>query len=77
MSDRSVPVRVRDFLTTRTGRMYCDDCIQGRLGLKWRQQVQLVTATLGVTPSFDRRMEHCSVCDELKQVICALPAAKS
>ncbi len=68
-AERTVPEKVRDFLEVRSGRMYCDDCIQQRLGLKWRQQVQLVTATLGVTAAFPRQSEVCSGCGERKQVI--------
>jgi hypothetical protein len=49
---RSVPQRIKDFLVRRQGRMYCDTCIQERLGLKWRQQVQVITATLSITESF-------------------------
>src|SRR4051794_6063540 len=72
VSDRTVPERVRDFLNMRAGRFYCDDCIQVRLGLKWRQQVQLITATLGVvTLAFGRQTDRCSMCEERKQVICA------
>ena len=69
---RTVPRRVSDFLTQRQGRNYCDICIQERLGLKWRQQVQLITATLGVTPAFHRTAGQCSVCLESKQTITAL-----
>jgi hypothetical protein len=49
--------------------MYCDTCIQERLGLKWRQQVQLITATLAVTESFKRDLGQCCTCHEVKQVI--------
>lgn len=52
----------------RVGRRYCDSCIQERLGLKWRQQVQLVTATLAVTHLFTRERSECSTCHEMKQV---------
>jgi hypothetical protein len=71
MSDRCIPEKVKDFLTTRPGRGYCDACIQERLGLKWRQQVQLVTATLAVTESFARERSECCTCGETKQVISA------
>src|SRR5437870_2291064 len=64
--ERTVPEKVRDFLEIRSGRMYCDECIQHRLGLKWRQQVQLVTATLGVTDAFPRLSDVCSGCGERK-----------
>ena len=63
---RSVPARVRDFLRDRPGRIYCDTCIQERLGLKWRQQAQLITATLGVTSEFDRGRWTCSTCGQVK-----------
>jgi hypothetical protein len=52
--------------------MYCDTCIHERLGLKWRQQVQLITATLAVTESFKRDLGPCCTCNEVKQVIQAI-----
>jgi hypothetical protein len=78
MSCRSVPEKVSDFLVWCSGRKYCDTCIQERLGLKWRQQVQLVTATLAVTRSFAREFGPCCVCHQAKQVIyatCTPPSA--
>jgi len=63
---RSIPAKVRDFLRDRPGRVYCDTCIQERLGLKWRQQAQLITATLGVTSEFDRGRWACSTCNQMK-----------
>jgi len=63
---RSIPARVRDFLRERPGQIYCDTCIQERLGLKWRQQAQLITATLGVTSEFDRGRWVCSICNQTK-----------
>jgi|SRR5665213_332492 len=69
MSDRTVPERVNEFLIRRQGRAYCDFCIQERLGLRWRQQVQLVTATLAVTESFRRESSTCCTCHQQKQVI--------
>ena len=58
----SLPEKISIFLKERRGRMYCDACIQERLGLKWRQQVQLVTATLAVTEGYAREFSCCSVC---------------
>jgi hypothetical protein len=72
MPDRFIPEKIRDFLTERPGRRYCDSCIQERLGLRWRQQVQLVTATLAVTRSFKRDRSMCCTCNEEKQVIAAV-----
>jgi hypothetical protein len=72
MSCRSVPQKISDFLVRRQNRMYCDTCIQERLGLKWRQQVQLITATLAVTDSFRRDLGQCCTCHEEKQVIQAV-----
>jgi hypothetical protein len=54
--------------------MFCDSCIQERLGLKWRQQVQLITATLAVTRAFKRDLGRCCTCNEVKQVIQAVAA---
>jgi hypothetical protein len=68
MTSRTVPKRISDFLLEREGRVYCDACIQERLGLKWRQQVQLITATLAVTGAYDRNLDRCLTCNEVKQV---------
>jgi hypothetical protein len=68
---RSVPARVRDFLGDRPGRIYCDACLQALLGLKWRQQAQLITATLAVTSEFDRARWVCSNCSQTKYGISA------
>ena len=70
---RTVPRKVSEFLTQRQGRLYCDICIQERLGLKWRQQVQLITATLACTEVYARDLGQCCVCNDTKQVISAVP----
>jgi hypothetical protein len=69
---RSIPQRINDFLVRREGRMYCDNCIQERLGLRWRQQVQLITAVLAVTDSFERNVGECCTCHQVKQVVQAV-----
>jgi hypothetical protein len=74
MNGRTVPQKINDFLVRRPGRMFCDTCIQERLGLKWRQQVQLITATLAVTEAFKRDLGSCGTCKEVKQVIQAVAA---
>jgi hypothetical protein len=66
---RTVPERIAEFLVGHEQAMYCDQCIQDQLGLKWRQQVQLVTATLAVTNLFQRDSGQCQTCGQLKQVI--------
>jgi Domain of unknown function (DUF4118) len=71
-SPGTVPARVKDFIVQSAGAAFCDGCIQDRLGLKWRQQVQLITATLAVTHSFRREHGVCSACSERKQVIRAV-----
>ena len=68
----TVPEKINDFLLQRQDRMYCDTCIQERLGLKWRQQVQLITATLAVTAGFCREFNKCCTCEEIKQVTHAI-----
>jgi K+-sensing histidine kinase KdpD len=65
---RTVPERIAEFLVNSDG-MYCDQCIQKNLGLKWRQQVQLVTATLAVMTPFERSITQCCSCSETKQAI--------
>jgi hypothetical protein len=72
MMQRTVPQKISEFLIQRQGRMYCDFCIQERLGLRWRQQVQLVTATLACTRLFEREPGSCCICDEHKHVIAAV-----
>jgi hypothetical protein len=72
MMQRTVPQKVSEFLVQRQGRMYCDICIQERLGLRWRQQVQLVTATLACTQLFEREPGPCCICNENKHVIFAV-----
>jgi hypothetical protein len=74
MNGRTVPQKINDFLVRRPGRVFCDTCIQERLGLKWRQQVQLITATLAVTDAFKRDLGPCCTCNEVKQVIQAVEA---
>jgi uncharacterized RDD family membrane protein YckC len=66
---RTVPERIAEFLVGHECAMYCDQCIQDELGLKWRQQVQLVTATLAVTNLFQRDFGQCQTCKQFKQVI--------
>jgi hypothetical protein len=77
MSGRTVPERINEFLVRCAGRAYCDHCIQERLGLRWRQQVQLVTATLGVTSGYRRSMSECCTCHDTKQVINFLAPSSS
>jgi hypothetical protein len=77
MSDRTVPERINEFLVRCAGRAYCDHCIQERLGLRWRQQVQLVTATLAVTSGYRRNNAACCTCGDTKQVIAFVASTKA
>jgi len=72
MTSTTLPHRISDFLNQRRDRMYCDSCIQERIGLKWRQQVQLITATLAVTTAYRREFNKCCTCEEIKQVTYAV-----
>jgi hypothetical protein len=76
MSDRTVPERINEFLVRCAGRAYCDHCIQERLGLRWRQQVQLVTATLAVTSGYRRNNAACCTCGDTKQVTAFIASTK-
>jgi hypothetical protein len=71
MSCRTVPEKVSEFPVRCVGQKYGDTCIQERMRLKWRQQVQLITATLAMTPWFERETGSCCVGKETKQVIYA------
>jgi hypothetical protein len=64
----SVPQRIKDFLVQHQGRMHCDTCIQEQLGLRWRNQVQIITATLAQTGSFGRDVGECCTCRKVRQV---------
>jgi hypothetical protein len=77
MSDRTVPERINEFLVRCAGRAYCDHCIQERLGLRWRQQVQLVTATLAVTSGYRRNNAACCTCGDTKQVTAFIASTKA
>src|SRR5262245_21630822 len=77
VTTRSIAEKIRDFLCDRAGRAYCDDCVQERLGLKWRQQVQMITSTLAVTEWFVRTTDACSTCKQEKLVIRANQPALS
>jgi len=74
---RSLAEKIRDFLRDRAGRAFCDECVQARLGVKWRQRVTLITSTLAVTESFVRVAGKCSVCTHAKQVTQATRRATS
>lgn len=74
---RNIPEKIRDFLIDRRGKSYCDECIQERLGLRWRQQVQVIAATLAVTENFARDVGDCAVCGKGKHVTKALVRATS
>ena len=72
MNSMTLPERIFGFLSQCRGRMYCDSCIQERMGLRWRQQVQLITATLAVTGAFRRELGNCCTCEQSKQVTGAI-----
>jgi hypothetical protein len=52
--------------------MYCNDCLQTHTGLKWRQQVNLVIATLSVTAYFKLGDGECCACNRTKRVVQAV-----
>jgi hypothetical protein len=71
----SVPQRIKDFLVRGQGHRYCDDCIQEQVGLRWRHQVQIITATLALTRWFERDMGQCCTCHKVRHVIQAVAVA--
>ena len=64
----TIPVDVIAFLRKHMPHGYCDECIARRLETR-TQQVQPVTATLGLTPGFSRRSGPCRECGLQRQVI--------
>jgi len=68
MRTHSVPEQISHFLSQHANYGYCDACIQERLGLKRRQQVELVTATLSITGEFDHEIKRCEGCGQVKEV---------
>jgi hypothetical protein len=64
----SQPERIFNFLVERR-EPFCDDCIQTRLELSQRQQVQPVSATLGLTSDFERAKDICAGCGDEKFVV--------
>jgi len=62
------PERVHKFLTDRTPAPVCDDCIAKHTAVEPRQQVNPITATLGLTTDFDRKRGTCSICKSDKLV---------
>ena len=68
MRTHSVPEQISHFLSQNANNGYCDACIQEKLRLKRRQQVELVTATLRITGEFDQGIKRCESCGEVKDV---------
>jgi hypothetical protein len=50
----TIPTNVIAYLRRQTPHAYCDECIAQKLGAR-TQQVQPITATLGLTPGFSRK----------------------
>ena len=67
----SIPRRISDFLIA-DGSMYCGNCLQKHIGLKWRSQVNMVIATLSVTVYFKLGDGECCACNQTKRVVQAV-----
>lgn len=65
----TIPADVIALLRKKAPHCYCDECIAQQLGLARTQQVQPVTATLGLTPGFVRKSGFCQKCGFRRQVI--------
>ena len=57
----TIPTNVIAYLRRQTPHAYCDECIAQKLGAR-TQQVQPITATLGLTPGFSRKSGFCQEC---------------
>ena len=58
----TIPERIADFLKANKPRAYCDDCLASALKMR-REQVNTVTATLGLCCEYRRGGESCSHCN--------------
>lgn len=67
MTKMKVPEMVVDLLRRYRGVAVCDDCIRDELGLKKRQEVQPVTATLGLCSGFTRQKGACPWCKSVRE----------
>ena len=54
----TIPTSVIAYLRQQAPHAYCDECIGQKLGAR-TQQVQPITATLGLTPGFPRKSGFC------------------
>jgi len=59
---------VAQFLRSRKGWDYCDDCIANLVGIN-RHQARNATSGLGVSSDFNRADRNCSQCGKIKRVI--------
>ncbi len=62
------PERVYRFLRERTPAPLCDDCIAEGAEVSPRQQINPITASLGLTTDFDKVHGTCSLCKNDKLV---------
>ncbi len=68
----TIPTNVIAYLRRQAPHAYCDECIGQELGAR-TQQIQPITATLGLTPGFSRKSGFCLECGLRRQVINASP----
>jgi hypothetical protein len=62
------PETIYKFLRDNTPEAYCDDCIGKLTSVSPRQQVNPISAALGLTTDFDRREAVCMDCRGIKLV---------
>lgn len=60
---------VRAFIVRLSPQPVCDDCIAERLNLSLRQHANHKSRELAGTEGFERRKNHCSLCEGEKLVI--------
>src|SRR5215213_6064164 len=65
--DMIIPLQVAEFLQDQQGLALCDPCIQKRLSITL-SQARTATARLGRRGGFDRRVEVCAGCGQLRKV---------
>ena len=65
----TIAERVNAYISAARPKAFCDDCIAEALGLSQRQQSARVTGALETTSDFERSVDSCGTCHDLKKVI--------
>ncbi len=68
MLNLTFPEQINAYISKGRPDAYCDDCIAEGLDTERLEQVQLVTATLATTASFNRATGECAICGNVTAI---------